>query len=157
MHLPNELGRSLEFSSAQHLANNSMDYPDRWGRSLFLCCLFVAEKGQFEKSLPARNVQNALLVFVFSHAFKGAVSIVTIFSDFLREQKMAIARAGVADISSRIAGPGELFSSDFRACARSPRWETRCSFGLLNQLQLRCSNSITGPQASSSRSELSAK
>ena len=32
-------------------------------------------------------------------------------------------------ISSRIAGPGELFSSDFRACARSPRWKTRCSFG----------------------------
>ena len=34
-----------------------------------------------------------------------------------------------ATISSRIAGPGELFSSDFRACARSPRWATRCSFG----------------------------
>ena len=61
-------------------------------------------------------------------------------------------------ISSRIAGPGELFSFDFRACARSPRWKTRCFFGFfLSQLQLRCSNSITGPQASSSRSELSAK
>ena len=34
-------------------------------------------------------------------------------------------------ISSRFAFPGELFSSEFRACARSPRWETRCSFGLL--------------------------
>ena len=32
-------------------------------------------------------------------------------------------------ISSRIAGPGELFSSDFRACARSPSWATHCSFG----------------------------
>ena len=31
-------------------------------------------------------------------------------------------------ISSRIAGPGELFSSDFQACAQSPRWATRCSF-----------------------------
>ena len=32
-------------------------------------------------------------------------------------------------ISSRIAGPGELFSSDFQACAQSPRWATRCSLG----------------------------
>ena len=32
-------------------------------------------------------------------------------------------------ISSSVAGPGEPFSSDFRACARSPRWATRCSFG----------------------------
>ena len=29
-------------------------------------------------------------------------------------------------ISSRIAGQGELFSSDFQACAQSPRWATRC-------------------------------
>ena len=34
-------------------------------------------------------------------------------------------------ILSRIAGPGELFSSHFRACARSPRWKKRCSFCLL--------------------------
>ena len=34
-------------------------------------------------------------------------------------------------ILSRIAGPGELFCSDFRACARSPRWATRCSFGFV--------------------------
>ena len=61
--------------------------------------------------------------------------------------------SNVVNISRRIVGPGELFSSDFRACARSPHWKTRC----LSQLQLRCSNSITGPQASSSRSELSAK
>ena len=33
-----------------------------------------------------------------------------------------IAEAGEGNISSRIAGPGELFNSDFRACARSPRW-----------------------------------
>ena len=32
-------------------------------------------------------------------------------------------------ISSRIAGPGERFSSDFQACAQSPRWATRCSLG----------------------------
>ena len=32
-------------------------------------------------------------------------------------------------ISSRIAGQGELFSLDFQACAQSPRWATRCSFG----------------------------
>ena len=32
-------------------------------------------------------------------------------------------------ISRRIAGPGEIFSSDFRAGARSPRWATRCFFG----------------------------
>ena len=32
-------------------------------------------------------------------------------------------------ISSRIAGPGELFSSDFQACAQSPCWATRCSLG----------------------------
>ena len=32
-------------------------------------------------------------------------------------------------ISSRIAGPGELFSSDFRACSQRSRWATRCSFG----------------------------
>ena len=32
-------------------------------------------------------------------------------------------------ISSRIAGPGELFISDFQACARSPRWATRCALG----------------------------
>ena len=31
--------------------------------------------------------------------------------------------------SSQIADPGGVFSSDFRACARSPRWSTRCSFG----------------------------
>ena len=31
--------------------------------------------------------------------------------------------------SSRIAGLGELFSLDFQACAQSPRWATRCSFG----------------------------
>ena len=37
-------------------------------------------------------------------------------------------------ISSRIAGPSELFSSDFRACARSPRWKTRCSFCLLKSV-----------------------
>ena len=37
-------------------------------------------------------------------------------------------------ISSRIAGPGELFSSDFRACAWSPRWKTRCSFRLLKSV-----------------------
>ena len=37
-------------------------------------------------------------------------------------------------ISSRIAGPDELFSSDLRACARSPRWATRCSFGLLKSV-----------------------
>ena len=35
----------------------------------------------------------------------------------------------ICNISSTIAAPGELFSSDFRACARSPRWATRCSFG----------------------------
>ena len=29
----------------------------------------------------------------------------------------------------RIAGQGELFSSDFRACTQSPRWATLCSFG----------------------------
>ena len=34
-------------------------------------------------------------------------------------------------ISSSIAGPGELFSSDVQACARSPRWATRCSFDLV--------------------------
>ena len=34
-----------------------------------------------------------------------------------------------SDISSRIAGLGELFSSDFQACAQSPRWATRCSLG----------------------------
>ena len=61
-------------------------------------------------------------------------------------------------ISSRIAGPSELFSPDFRACARSPRWATRCSFAVqLSQLQLRCSTSISGPQASSLRSERSAE
>ena len=32
-------------------------------------------------------------------------------------------------ISSRIAGLGELFSSDFQACAQSPRSATRCSLG----------------------------
>ena len=32
-------------------------------------------------------------------------------------------------VSRRIAGPGELFSPDFRACARSSRGATRCSFG----------------------------
>ena len=32
-------------------------------------------------------------------------------------------------ISSRIAGQGELSSSDFQACAQSPRWATRCSLG----------------------------
>ena len=32
-------------------------------------------------------------------------------------------------ISRKIAGPGELFSSDFQACAQSPRWATRCSLG----------------------------
>ena len=32
-------------------------------------------------------------------------------------------------ISSRIAGPGKLFSSDFQACSQSPRWATRCSLG----------------------------
>ena len=37
-------------------------------------------------------------------------------------------------ISGRSAGPGELFSSDFRACARSPRWAMRCSFGLLKSV-----------------------
>ena len=31
-------------------------------------------------------------------------------------------------ISSRTAGPGELFSSDFQACVQSPRWATCCSF-----------------------------
>ena len=31
-------------------------------------------------------------------------------------------------ISSRIAGPDEFFSSDFRACARSPCGVTHCSF-----------------------------
>ena len=46
-----------------------------------------------------------------------------------RVRKMAI-----ACISSRIAGPGELFSSDFRACAQSPHWKTRCSFGLLKSV-----------------------
>ena len=35
----------------------------------------------------------------------------------------------LVSISSRIAGPGELFSSDFQACAQSPRWATRCSLG----------------------------
>ena len=34
-----------------------------------------------------------------------------------------------ARISSRISGPGELFSSDFQACAHSPRWATRCPLG----------------------------
>ena len=35
-------------------------------------------------------------------------------------------------ILSRIAGPGEPFSSDFQACTQSPRWATRCSFGLVS-------------------------
>ena len=32
-------------------------------------------------------------------------------------------------ISSRIASPGELFSSDFQACAQSPHWAMRCALG----------------------------
>ena len=32
-------------------------------------------------------------------------------------------------LSSRIAGPGELFSSDFQACAQSPSWATRFPVG----------------------------
>ena len=36
------------------------------------------------------------------------------------------------DISSRIAGPGELFSSDIQAGAQSPRWATRCSLGSIS-------------------------
>ena len=36
---------------------------------------------------------------------------------------------GWKPISSRIAGPGELFSSDFYACAQSPRWAMHCSLG----------------------------
>ena len=35
--------------------------------------------------------------------------------------------SSVSFISSRIADPGELFSSDFQACAQSPRWATRCA------------------------------
>ena len=33
------------------------------------------------------------------------------------------------NLSSRIAGPGELFSSDSQASAQSPGWATRCSLG----------------------------
>ena len=61
-------------------------------------------------------------------------------------------------ISSKIAGTGELFSSEFQACAQSPHWATRCSLALgFSQLQLQCSTSNSGPQASSPRSELSAQ
>ena len=63
-------------------------------------------------------------------------------------------------ISSRIAGPGELFNSDFRACARSLRWTTRPSFGLvksaaaaMQQLDHRSTIKRAHPVASSPLSE----
>ena len=61
-------------------------------------------------------------------------------------------------ISSRIAGPGELFSSDFSIAGL----RTKSALGnalpfRLRQLQLQCSTSISSLQASSPRSELSAK
>ena len=49
---------------------------------------------------------------------------------FLSATKIQLKRV----ILSRIAGAGELFSSDFQACAQSPRWATRCSLG-----SVRCS------------------
>ena len=46
----------------------------------------------------------------------------------VRRIQVCMARKGLI-ISNRIAGPGELFSSEFLACAQSPRWATRCSLG----------------------------
>ena len=43
--------------------------------------------------------------------------------------KVTIEEVFYRGISSRIAGLGVLFSLDFQACAQSPRWATRCSFG----------------------------
>ena len=60
-------------------------------------------------------------------------------------------------ISSRIRGPGELFRSDFWACARSPRWATYLLLFRFSQLQLRCSTSICDHQPSSPLRELFAK
>ena len=72
------------------------------------------------------------LFFIFSFQNKPVLTVIN------RDERVDM----LTLISSTIAGQGELFSSDFQACARSPRWATRCSFDSVS-----CSCNATPPSA----------
>ena len=130
--LPNKRSTVWQLLSTTDDWEETLDNGDR----VHACFLDMAKA--FDKVNHDLLLQKLRSVGVYSLELKWfssylhGCSILTVVEGVKSSQSCISSGVPQGSISSRIAGPGELFSSDFQACARSPRWATRCSFGLLN-------------------------